>query len=920
MIFFFRSGKKRRDRSPQGSKSRRSRSRSPRSEGHRDLFGSNKYDSIPGLDLGQEASDRRNNSPPRQRYRSKSPDESPSRMYNVDHQSSFMSKGSDFFKDLKDYSDRKGTHEGEYRDNRDYSRDRDREFSREREYGRDQDRRSLEGSRERSLDRNADKQNQGRNPDREIRRKDKYAEGSRGLQRNPERGSLERSQDWRNIGIPDSHKERQDKNDIDFLYGDIGESQRDRQEKGNPSFTENLMNIRPKSDRSLQIKDRNEKRPASPTRRSVSPRDRKGGQKTREGMYSKEEKRENEFTSSDKGNTDSESPVKKKKSKKMKNKDSKGEKRKRKNKGSVSPSDKRYPKEDGEDRKKDDWESQGSYGKDRKTEFKDKDSFEADVKPKLDKKYKKRREYSTDKEVEKKKQVKGGSLEEVVKSRWDSPSDEKYYKSLNSERKSRFDADDKPRDKLQKPKQETASKFSNTFKETMDKKDFSKVKEEPVGPPTSNPYKSSSRERDNSYPKAETKKFALPSKEELDREFEGIRIHIRNDKYNAVEEPKAPTSKLGVRPFDSVEEDPVSIVSALHTDQIYAPKPEPVFQEEMFEVKLKREDSPTYERPKSNYRQRRSSSSSSSSKSRSPSRDKDQRRKAVRHDKRSRSKESKSHSPGSRYSQSERKRSRSPHHVGDKNPIGKKLYEINRYNKNRFKADGKSVTIKPFIKLEIDSRGRGARGVGMRGGNSGMRGGIRGGAMGRGDSKFVEGRGKFIPRGRGVFRGRRQFQAGRRGRGGNFRGHSHYSKHRSRGRSDSRSRSRSRSKGRSRSRSRSRGRSRSRSRSRSGHRSRSRSRSKHRSRSPKNRPPKSKSPNKKRGSWSPPIGQGSGYYGPRAKDKPGKPVDGGIPGGNVPSSDNAPVTTEGKGSLEMMETFLEQLRQKKMQAAANNNF
>lgn len=55
----------------------------------------------------------------------------------------------------------------------------------------------------------------------------------------------------------------------------------------------------------------------------------------------------------------------------MKNKDSKGEKRKRKNKGSVSPSDKRYPKEDGEDRKKDDWESQGSYGKDRKTEFKD---------------------------------------------------------------------------------------------------------------------------------------------------------------------------------------------------------------------------------------------------------------------------------------------------------------------------------------------------------------------------------------------------------------------------------------------------------------------------------------------------------------------------------------------------------------------
>lgn len=514
-------------------------------------------------------------------------------------------------------------------------------------------------------------------------------------------------------------------------------------------------------------------------------------------------------------------------------------------------------------------------------------------------------------------------MEEVVKSRWDSPSDEKYYKSINSERKSRFDADDKPEGKLQKPKQETASKFSNTFKETVDKKDFSKVKEEPIGPPTSNPYKSSSRERDNSYPKAETKKFALPSKEELDREFEGIRIHIRNDKYNAIEEPKAPTGKLGVRPFDSVEEDPVSIVSALHTDQIYAPKPDPVFQEEMFEVKLKREDSPTYGRQKSNYRRRRSSSSSSSSKSHSPSHNKDQRQKAARHDKRSRSKESKSHSPGSRYSQSERKRSRSPHHhVEDKNPIGKKLYEINRYNKNRFKADGKSVTIKPFIKLEIDSRGRGARGVGMRGGNSGMRGGIRGGARGRGDSKFVEGRGKFIPRGRGVFRGRRQFQAGRRGRGGNYRGHSHFSKHRSRsrGQSDSRSRSRSRSRGRSRSRSRSRGRSRSRSRSRSGHRSRSRSRSKHRSRSPKNRPPKSKSPNKKRGSWSPPIGQGSGYYGPRAKDKAGKSVDGGVLGGNAPSSDTAPVTTEGKGSLEMMETFLEQLRQKKMQAAANNNF
>lgn len=52
-------------------------------------------------------------------------------------------------------------------------------------------------------------------------------------------------------------------------------------------------------------------------------------------MYLKEEKRENEFISSDKGNIDSESLVKKKKFKKMKNKDSKGEKRKWKNKGSV---------------------------------------------------------------------------------------------------------------------------------------------------------------------------------------------------------------------------------------------------------------------------------------------------------------------------------------------------------------------------------------------------------------------------------------------------------------------------------------------------------------------------------------------------------------------------------------------------------
>lgn len=83
------------------------------------------------------------------------------------------------------------------------------------------------------------------------------------------------------------------------------------------------------------------------------------------------------------------------------------------------------------------------------------------------------------------------------------------------------------------------------------------------------------------------------------------------------------------------------------------------------------------------------------------------------------------------------------------------MYEINRYNKNRFKVDGKFVIIKLFIKLEIDFRGRGVRGVGMRGSNSGMRGGIRGGVMGRGDLKFVEGRGKFIFRGRGVFRGRR---------------------------------------------------------------------------------------------------------------------------------------------------------------------
>lgn len=111
----------------------------------------------------------------------------------------------------------------------------------------------------------------------------------------------------------------------------------------------------------------------------------------------------------------------------------------------------------------------------------------------------------------------------------------------------------------------------------MDKKDFFKVKEEFVGLFILNLYKSFFRERDNSYFKVEIKKFVFLLKEELDREFEGIRIYIRNDKYNVVEELKVLISKFGVRLFDSVEEDSVSIVSVFYIDQIYVFKFELVF-------------------------------------------------------------------------------------------------------------------------------------------------------------------------------------------------------------------------------------------------------------------------------------------------------------------------------------------------------
>lgn len=120
-------------------------------------------------------------------------------------------------------------------------------------------------------------------------------------------------------------------------------------------------------------------------------------------------------------------------------------------------------------------------------------------------------------------------------------------------------------------------KFSNIFKEIMDKKDFFKVKEEFVGLLILNLYKLFFRERDNSYFKVEIKKFVFLLKEELDREFEGIRIYIRNDKYNVVEELKVFIGKFGVRLFDSVEEDSVSIVSVFYIDQIYVFKFELVF-------------------------------------------------------------------------------------------------------------------------------------------------------------------------------------------------------------------------------------------------------------------------------------------------------------------------------------------------------
>ena len=852
-------------------------------------------------------------------------------MYNVDHQSSFMSKGSDFFKDVKGLSERRGRYEEEHRGRSDIDKGRERS--------------GMDESRERSLDRNSDRLSQDRNPDREVAGKDRYSERDQEFQRSLDRRSFDRrslernqglgSHDWTSSDNAANHGERRERDNINVLYGDFKEVVRGDNDKESRDLTGDLMNIRARSDVSSQFQDKKEIVSSSQTRRSVSPRDRK------EGPFSKEGRRNEEFTSNDKGNYDSDSPVKKKKAKKLKNKDSKREKRKRKSKGSISPIDKKHLQEGEKGGKADkrEWDYEENYSRDPKKEKKDY-VFQEEFKSKTDKKFKRRKEYSSERETEKNVQTKGGSLEEVVKSRWDSPSDEKYYKTLNPERKSRFDGKEKLKDQKLKP--ETTSKFSNTFKEAVDGRDY--VKEEPKAPSAKKQIISVPKDVDNSRSKEDSKKFVLPSKEEISREFEGIRIHIRNDKYN-IEDTQGNAGKSGIRPMDSMEEDPVSIVSALHTDQIYAPKEEPVFQEEMFEVKIKRDDSPRYERPRSNYRRKRShsssSSSSSSSRSRSTSHDRGHERKSSRsHDRRrSKSYDRQRESSSSRFSQSDKKRSWSPHkneEEGPKNDIGKKMFEINKYNKNRFQSDGKSLTIKPFIKLEVGSRGRGARGDMIRGGargrGDGIRGGIRGradgirggirgrgdwmrgGSRGRGDFKFNDGRGKFIPRGRGTYRGNRQFR-GNRGRGGNFKSYHHPLKRRSRDRSRSSSRSSDRSRGRSR---RSWSRSRSRSRSRSGHRSRSRS--KHRSVSPRGHPVKGKSSSKKRESWSPPIGQGSGYYGPKAnKEKSTKPDP--VEVGEGPStqpSDGAPVPKD--SSLEQMETFLEELRQKKMQAAANNNF
>ncbi|XP_061185508.1 tetratricopeptide repeat protein 14-like [Saccostrea echinata] len=893
-----RSDKKRKERSPRSSRTRRSRS--PRSP-DKDIFGRRKYDGIPGLDFGQET-EKSEKSPPRQKYRSRSPEESPSRQYNVDHQSSFMFKARDNDRDGGEYPDYRGKFDEKLRGLRESSLSRDRQ--------------SVEGRTDRrSMERNSDRKYMDRNPDGDL---EKYPDRSRninpypeGFNRNPDR-SIERNEGRgsQDLEIP---KEKSQREEIDLLYGDIDDFDPNRQEEERvkKGLTENLMKIKSKSSEPLQLSIKKEDAPGSLTqKRSVSP-----NSENFNSVRLKEEKillrdvmKKENFTDDDKSRSESVSPVKKKKSKKMKNKEDKTEKKKRKSKGSLSPSEKRFYK-DGKDtfkREKSERKLSDSYSR---IPRKDMEETEEDRKSKGEKKYKKRKEYPSDVDSERKRHEKIGSIEDVVKSRWDSPTDEKYYKDLNPVRKSRFDSGDKYQE--QKPKLETVSKFRNTFKETTERReDLSKVKEEAKVPQK---HKSTSREREELYPQGEPKKFGLPSKEDLDREFEGIRIHIRNDKYNSVEEQKGSHGPVGVRPFDSVEEDPVSIVSVLHSEQIYAPKPEPAYQEELFEVKLKRDDSPTqHERPKSNYRTRRSQSSSSSSRSRSSSYEKSKQRRApVSHDKR-RSHGSRSRSPSSHHGGSERKRSRSPHsndEKADKSDIGKKIYEINRYNKNRILSDGKSVTIKPFVKLEIGSRGRG--GVRGRGDSKFMdssrgRGKFfdssrgRGKFIDRGRGKFVDrGRGKFIDRGQGKFRGRGQYHERYKSRGDYHKDRSYSSKRRSRSRSSSRSRSRSKDRSRHRS------------------RDRSRSRSKHRSRSPKNSHPKSRSPQRKKESWSPPIGQGSGYYGPKAS-KPGKADDVGV-GTSVPMTTGAP-SAEGKSSLDMMETFLEELRQKKMQAAANNNF
>ncbi|XP_062576579.1 tetratricopeptide repeat protein 14-like [Saccostrea cucullata] len=896
-----RSDKKRKDRSPRSSRSRKSRS--PRSPDYdKDIFGRRKYDGIPGLDFGQET-EKSEKSPPRQRYksrspeesrqryRSRSPEESPSRQYNVDHQSSFMFKGRD--------NDRSG---GEYPDYRKKFEEQSREL---RESSGSRDRQSMEGRTDRrSMDRKSDRKYLDRNPDRDL---EKYPDRSRninpypeGLHRNPDRST---SEDQKSMEYQEMPREKSQKEELDLLYGDIDDFDPNRQEEERvkKGLTENLMKIKSKSTEPLQLSIKKEDNSRSLSqKRSVSPKsgNHSSIQLKEEKILHKDEIKKESFTDDDKSRSESVSPVKKKKAKKVKNKDDKAEKKKRKSRGSMSPREKRYYKDE----------------KDMYKREKGMEEMEGDRKYRGEKKYKKRKEYPGDVDSEKKRPDKIGSIEEVVKSRWDSPSDEKYYKDLNPVRKSRFDSDDKYQE--QKPKLETVSKFRNTFKETSERReDVTKVKEETKVPQI---QKSSSRERE---PRGEPKKFSLPSKEDLDREFEGIRIHIRNDKYSSVEEQKGSLGPVGVRPFDSVEEDPVSIVSVLHSEQIYAPKPEPAYQEELFEVKLKRDDSPTqHERSKSNYRRRRSQSSSSSSRSRSSSYDKNKHsRGPPSHKKRrSRSRSSHSRSPSSHRGGSGRKRSRSPHsgdEKKDKNDIGKKIYEINRYNKNRILSDGKSITIKPFVKLEIGSHGRGggrgrgdskfmdnSRGRGKYFDNSRGRGKFvdrgRGKYVDRGRGKYVDrGRGKFIDRGRGKFRGRGQYHDSYKSRGDYHKDRSYSSKRRSRTRSRSRSRSKDRSRYRS--------------------RDRSRSRSKHRSRSPKNSRPKSRSPQRKKESWSPPIGQGSGYYGPKA-GKPGK-ADDDVAGASVPMTTGAP-SAEGKSSLDMMEIFLEELRQKKMQAAANNNF